>query len=115
MKAKEFLELIDSSKHADYWKETAYELCGSYHEIYEHELIAELKEKGYTLKSEDGYGGEGQGDSYWGVFSVTHNGETTYFKLSGWYASFNGAEVDYRDLTVVEKVPVQKYEWKKVK
>jgi hypothetical protein len=41
------------------------------------------------------YGGEGQGDDYWFVFSVTSpTGEQRTYKLAGWYASYDGGEYD---------------------
>lgn len=112
MKASEFLDLVKSSEFSIYWDDTAHDLCGSGAELYENNLTKELKEKGYVLKSEDGYGGEGEGENYWGVFSVTHNNEVTYFRLSGWYASYDGPEVDIYDLEEVHKVPVETYEWR---
>lgn len=64
----------------------------------------------------DGYGGEGMGDDYWLVFEVTCENIVTYYKLEGWYASYEGANFDDEfDLVEVEKVPVQKYEWKDLK
>jgi hypothetical protein len=42
----------------------------------------------------DSYGGEGKGDEYWVVFSVTDWGVTRHFRMDGWYASYSGAEFD---------------------
>lgn len=67
-----------------------------------------------TLTIVDQYGGEGQGDTYWVVFSAKYNDEKTFYKIDGWYASYSGHEFyDYVPVKV-EKVPVQTYEWKKV-
>ena len=119
-------ELIKSHKSSDIWDDIASEFCGSYHSEEQlvscdsdpdefKDLIKFLKDKGITIKGEDGYGGEGYGDDYWGVFSITWNGQIEYVKLSGWYASYNGSEVNYWDWTLVEKRPVQTYEWKEVR
>lgn len=51
-----------------------------------------------TLKYVDDYGGEGQGDEYWVVFSITQGDVTRNFKKQGGYASFAGGEFD-GDLT----------------
>lgn len=46
---------------------------------------------GYTFKYKQSYGGEGQGDEYWAVFSAEKEGEETrYFEVPGWYASHQG-------------------------
>ena len=115
MDSKRFLNLINECEHKDEWKELASELCGSYHGLQywdkDSGLLAELADMGYVIKSEDGYGGEGKGDSYWGVFSVKFASEVTFFKISGWYASYEGSHIDPYDLDEVEKVEVTKYEW----
>lgn len=43
-----------------------------------------------TIRYIDSYGGEGQGDDYWVVFKC---GEQ-YFRVDGWYASYDGGELD---------------------
>ena len=47
-----------------------------------------------TLDHVDEYGGEGKGDEYWVVFSLTDGDVTRYFKKSGGYASYHGGELD---------------------
>lgn len=48
-----------------------------------------------TLKEIDSYGGEGKGEEYWKVFSLTQGAATRAFKLDGYYASYgNGGEYD---------------------
>lgn len=43
----------------------------------------------------DNFGGEGEGDQYWFVFSVTDaDGETRFFRRDGYYASFYGGYYD---------------------
>lgn len=117
MKSADFVKMIKDSVNRDDWRSVASELCGSGHEVtkldskYCPELLKELFAAGITLISEDGYGGEGCGDEYWGVFSVIQGYSVTSFKISGWYASYSGSEVDVWDLTEVKKVPIQTYEW----
>lgn len=51
----------------------------------------------------DGHGGEGQGDEYWFVFSVTDEaGDVRLFRRNGWYASYSGSELDGPTDEVVE-------------
>lgn len=47
-----------------------------------------------TLTHIDDYGGEGKGDDYWVVFSITQEDITRFFKKSGWYQSYSGGELD---------------------
>lgn len=47
-----------------------------------------------TLTHIEDYGGEGKGDDYWVVFSLTKGDVTRYFKKSGWYQSYSGGELD---------------------
>ena len=53
-----------------------------------------LESIGWTLKYLDGYGGEGKGDEYWFVFTVTDGETTRHVKVDGWYASYTGGEYD---------------------
>lgn len=53
-----------------------------------------LESVGWTLKYLDGYGGEGKGDEYWFVFTVTDGTTTRHVKVDGWYQSYNGGEYD---------------------
>jgi hypothetical protein len=69
----------------------------------------------FTLKHEDGYGGEDMGSEYWVVFSATKDGQTRYFKLEGWYASYEGSTFDdYFAFNEVEKAQKMIDYWKDV-
>ena len=59
---------------------------------------------GYMIKEVEHYGGEGQGSSYWTVYSFTKNDETFYISFNGWYESYSGSV--YSDYSLVE--PKQK-------
>jgi hypothetical protein len=64
----------------------------------------------------DQYGGEGQGDTYWVIFTVTDNQskQTGTFKLDGWYASYHGHEFhDYFDFYEVQQVEKTILVWEK--
>lgn len=56
------------------------------------EFRAALTEAGVVCQHEANYGGEGQGDDYWSVYSFTRGDEKIYVQFNGWYASYNGAE-----------------------
>ena len=54
----------------------------------------ELTELGWLLKYTDGYGGEGKGDEYWFVFTVSDEEVTRSVKMEGYYASHDGGYYD---------------------
>lgn len=49
-----------------------------------------------TFEHVDSYGGEGEGESYWEVFKFTSEdgSEEGYFKLDGYYQSYDGGYYD---------------------
>lgn len=68
---------------------------------------------GNTLRHEAQFGGEGSGDQYYFVVSLTdNNGKKTYWKYFGWYASYNGGEIT--EVVQVEPKEVIKIEWNNV-
>ena len=73
----------------------------------------ELEYQGSPLVIEilEQYGGEGMGDTYYVVFSVTYMNETTNYKLDGWYASHYGHEFHNWEPYEVEKREVVREEW----
>ena len=78
----------------------------------EKEFRAALAEAGVVCQHEDNYGGEGQGDDYWSVYSFTRGDEKIYVQFNGWYASYNGAEftkwffVEPKEKVITVFVPV---------
>jgi hypothetical protein len=66
----------------------------------------------YTISEEDRFGGEGQGDQYWIVYSFTKDGNTQYFKVDAYYESWNGANWEDAELSEVKAVEVVKTEWR---
>ena len=58
-----------------------------------------------SIKSVEQYGGEGQGETFYNIFKYTfEDGEETYIRFDGWYASYHGAE--YQDAYIVKPVEV---------
>lgn len=51
--------------------------------------LAEIQEK-----LEERHGGEGEGDSYWSVWSFTRGNDKVLVKLEGSYASYDGSTYD---------------------
>jgi len=47
-----------------------------------------------TAKVVSEYGGEGKGDQYWMVVSLSDGETTRYFRKDGWYASYDGGSLD---------------------
>lgn len=66
---------------------------------------------GLTFTLEDQHGGQGQGDEYWFVLKVESASGTQYFKLDGWYSSYEGS--NFEDSVPVEVKPIEvvKREW----
>lgn len=50
----------------------------------------------------DFYGGVGQGDSLWVVFSVTDGTNTRYFRVDGFYASYVGTSWEGAEIQEVQ-------------
>lgn len=101
----------------------AYQESGDYDGDYSGGIYCDLKDGGYyaegksievpglgTLEYVEDYGGEGQGDDYWVVFKVGNQ----LFRKDGWYASYDGGELD-GELYEVEAVQVQRTEYHKKK
>lgn len=66
----------------------------------------------YSLSIVENFGGEGQGDQYWFVFSVNKSGEPeSYWKVPGWYQSYNGGEYELSNLYEVEGREVTVKRW----
>jgi hypothetical protein len=50
--------------------------------------------EGLTAKVVKEYGGEGKGEEYWMVISLSDTNTTRYFRKDGWYASYDGGSLD---------------------
>lgn len=78
------------------------EAAVKYPDCYKEELgvLSELDSKGIQTEQVDHFGGEGQGDAFWSVYSFEREEEKVYVKFDGWYASYNGSE--FTDWSFVE-------------
>lgn len=62
-------------------------------ELYEDGFAETFKD--YSLELEDSFGGEGQGENYWLVFSLNKQGEDKlYFKIPGYHISHDGSTLE---------------------
>lgn len=61
--------------------------------------------EGWTGELVKSHGGEGQGDQYWMVISVSDGKTTRHFRKDGWYASYDGG---YLDGETYEVKPVER-------
>ena len=117
MDAKDLKEAIDCCEHCDDWGDFVFNIkyVKSKENLLEKPLGKELFDLGYKIEKEDSYGGEGQGDKFWVVFSVEKDSEKTFFRLDGWYSSYGGATFDSPlSFYVVKKVPVECHEWHEI-
>jgi|SRR5688500_4330419 len=86
---EEHFEYVESN-----WNNEDVEGPGSWHGIkWGDGVPCEIPGLG-TLAYVESYGGEGKGDEYWVVFSITNQDVTRHFRMDGWYASYSGAEFD---------------------
>jgi hypothetical protein len=80
---------------------------------------AETKEFKFKLQAleisfncESSYGGEGEGEAFWAVYSFTNGTDLEYIKFNGYYASYSGSEfqewffVEPKTVEVVQYVEV---------
>lgn len=65
-----------------------------------------IKHNGIAVSLAEQHGGEGQGDEYWIVFNAVSDGQEQYFRIDGWYSSYNGSEFEDDDL--FEVAPVER-------
>ena len=75
-------------------------------------MIASLQENCIEYKVVDSYGGEGDGERYYRIYSFTKDNETLYVKFDGWYASYVGAE--YSEWFFVEPYEKMVIDYRKV-
>lgn len=59
---------------------------------FENAVLAKADELGIRVNFIDNFGGEGQGEDYWAVYSFTDSDNVVYVQFDGWYASYNGSE-----------------------
>jgi hypothetical protein len=76
---------------------------------FENEVFGKARELGLEVHYVDSFGGEGEGEDYWSVYSFTKNGETVYVKFDGSYASYVGSEYDEWFFVEPEQVMVTQF------
>lgn len=70
-------------------------------------------DQGINFEHVDRYGGEGEGEEYWSVYSFSDGQEVVFIKFDGTYASYYGSEFDeFYEVQAVERL-VTFYERKK--
>lgn len=72
-------------------------LRGSYNEKHrtpEYLLAEEFDKAEITEKLVEQFGGEGEGDSYWAVWSFTRGGDKVFVQFDGSYDSYDGSRYD---------------------
>lgn len=107
--ASKALELIVFSYYEKYYNSISFEdyLANTYPDIengdfdldeiwreFHYEAGNEGTRDGLTGKVVKSHGGEGQGDEYWMVISLSDGNTTRYFRKDGWYASYDGGYLD---------------------
>jgi hypothetical protein len=63
----------------------------------------------WHAKVEAEYGGEGQGDEYWMVVSISDGKTARFFRKDGWYASYDGGYLDGKTYEVTPKEKLVTY------
>lgn len=87
--------LFDEGFEVPGWKGTKYHISGEsawhhFKDSYE-DLTTDLGVISHVAE----FGGEGQGDDYWVVISITdRDGNQRLFKRLGWHQSHSGSELD---------------------
>jgi len=70
----------------------------------------------YRLMEEESFGGyEGDGEDTWVIYCLINkkSDEKIYFKIHGWYNSWDGTEWN-DEITIVQPKEVIKIEWKEI-
>lgn len=59
-----------------------------------------------TVFLEKEYGGESQGEEYWMVLRVVNGDSTRFFRIDGYYVSFDGGNFDgpFHEVSPIEKL-----------
>jgi hypothetical protein len=86
---------------------------GKYETAEEVEFLDKCQELNLTFEHEDCFGGEGQGDDYWSVYSFSSGDSKVFVKFQGWYQSYTGSE--YREWFFVEPKQVQVTQYEQIK
>lgn len=80
-----------------------------YNAEFEISVLDTAKTLGIQVNFVENFGGEGEGDKYWSVYSFTKDGQTVYVKFDGWYASHYGSEFNDWFFVKPEQVTVTQF------
>ena len=100
----DYYDLKNAMFQSDYPRE-GYKYNGEFEDA----VLAKAKELGLDVAFCDNHGGEGEGDSYWSVYSFTDGDNVVYVQFDGWYASYNGSEFTEWFFVEPKEVLVTKY------
>lgn len=68
-----------------------------------------------TVNCVESYGGcEGSGEEYWIVVKIKHNSIETYWKVPGWYQSYEGSELEWNNAYQVEQYEKTVLAWREI-
>ena len=68
------------------------------------------------LSCDECYGGsEGAGEEHWVVVKIEHNSTATFWMVPGWYASYDGGELEWDNAHQVESYEKTVIAWRKKK
>lgn len=101
-------EIVSGAFFQSEWKETTSDWWDEWGN--DEQFRAKLQELQITTKHLDNFGGEGEGDDYWSVYSFSTPTETVMVKFQGWYASYQGSEYTEWFFVEPKQVMVTQYE-----
>ena len=104
------LDSADGDVLSDFFLSEVSDSDSTYYYTETNEFLTEIYSKNIKHKFVDSFGGEGQGDSFWSVYSFAKDDETVYVKFDGWYQSYNGAEYDSWFFVKPVQVTVTQYQ-----
>ena len=112
---EEVIKIIEGSLLANGMEQSTIDDGYDGYELEEYFSYSDVKPfNGYIIQEVEHFGGEGQGDEMWKVFSIANEaGDITHFRVSGYYDSWNGTEWDY-EINLVESYEVTITRWKTV-
>jgi hypothetical protein len=69
----------------------------------------EIDDSSFIFECEEQYGGEGMGESYWGVWKISRQNDIAYVKFDGSYYSYQGSTFDSWFFVEPQQVLVTQY------
>jgi len=106
--------VVESARDKRLFNEQAEEYIRDFDgDTFQEAIGGRFTEGKYTISCEEHFGGyEGSGEKTWVVYSLKDDetDEVIYFKLNGWYNSWNGTEWD-AEIEIVKPVEVTVIKW----